>query len=397
MADYNSTVLTLVRTTTPDPYMTTAHGQFYLTFTAGDHIEIWSASSLVHFRDNHRSTTIWKPPPGTEHSDGLWAPELHCLQGRWWVFYAAAHPRFGNKSHRMWVLAGPPASQDPTLGRWDFAGPIVGLAPDQWAIDGTVFEMRGQLYFVYSGWPLGVHNNDLMQHLFIVSLDTPTRASSKPIEISRPDHQWEFSHDGNGAHGINEGPQFLASPNGAWAGIVYSCAGSWTKDYKMAVLNYRGGNPLNPGSWIKDTKPLLQSAPGRRGPWGPGHGSFVHLGNETIAVYHATDNPTDGWANRKARVQRIAWTMHGPSMGTHCGPLTTDINGEALSLSHQVLQLAHPSQSSQRAFHELKLIIRVAGMVSRRWLALQSMSYGTSDMYTYLCRAFTSSRAASCI
>lgn len=125
----------------------------------------------------------------------------------------------------MVVLAGPPADREPTIGPWQFAGPVQGMPPEQWAIDGTAFEMSGDLYFVYSGWPRGELHSDLNQHLFIMKLATPTQAASPPVEISKPEHHWEFSHDGNGAHGINEGPQFLEAPNGSWKGLIYSCAG----------------------------------------------------------------------------------------------------------------------------------------------------------------------------
>lgn len=107
--------------------------------------------------------------------------------------------------------------------------------------------------------------------------------------------------------------------------MVADCTTSWTKDYKMAVLHYRGGDPLHPASWTKDSKPLIETAPGRQGPWGPGHGSFMHLGSETCAIYHATDRPTDGWDNRKARCQRVVFTASGPSMGSYCGALTSDL------------------------------------------------------------------------
>ena len=183
------------------------------------------------------------PPAGTDHSAGLWAPELHCLRGRWYVYYAAANASRGNKSHRMYVLGGPPAGENPCQGEWEFLGRICGT-PDQWAIDGTVFELSNVLYFVYSGWPLNNDNDsDLVQELFIVKLEDPITTRGAPVMICRPEHRWEFTRDGNGDHGINEGPQFLSSPDGSWKGLVYSCAGSWTSEYKMATLEVTKGPP----------------------------------------------------------------------------------------------------------------------------------------------------------
>lgn len=194
---------------------------------------------------------------------------------------------------------------------------------NKWAIDGTVIELDSRLYFVYSGWPDdNPHESDLIQQLFILRLSDPTTAESPSVLLCKPDEPWERTGD----HGINEGPQYLSSPDGSWRGIVYSCAGSWTNEYKMNPLRFLGGDPLNPQSWHKGTQPLIQNAPHSHGPWGPGHGSFLHIGNETVGIYHATDGPGDGWNNRKARMQRVIFRKDGPYMAGVVGLMTRDYN-----------------------------------------------------------------------
>ncbi|KAF2141404.1 glycoside hydrolase family 43 protein [Aplosporella prunicola CBS 121167] len=315
---YNNSVINVTHTPTPDPFITYAHGKFYLTYTAGDRVEVWCSDSLFNFGNCSRHV-IWKPEPGHPWSGGIWAPEIHSLDGRWYCYVAAENPKEGNKSHRMYVIGGPPASQDPCQGPWEFIGPLRGVPQDQWAIDGTVIHLNNQLYFVYSGWPLGEHHSDKTQELFIVHLLNPAEAdgSRPPTRISHPDFDWERS----GPSGINEGPQWLASPNGSWVGIAYSCAGSWTKDYKTNTIQYTGGDPLDQNNWRKSNTPLICTPDGTNGPWGPGHGSFLPVGHDIVYVFHATDQPTDGWNNRKARCQRVNFTHSGPDMGNCVGPL----------------------------------------------------------------------------
>lgn len=323
---YIDTILTITHSACADPYVLFVKDTYYMTFTCGGHIEIWSGNSLFDFEKNCRKEVIWRPPPEKPYSADLWAPELHALNGKWYVYFAAADPQHGNKSHRMYVLEGPDSDSSPMeKDKWSFHSRLSGTPDDQWAIDGTVIELYSSMFFVYSGWPLGVHENESRQELYIIEMSSPTECKGHPIRISTPDLQFEYS----GTSGINEGPQFLRSPDGRWTGIVYSCAGSWTSEYKMNILYYTGGHPLDVRSWAKSNQPLLQRSHDDSPPYGPGHGNFVPIsgpgGDEIWGVFHATDAKT-GWEGRKARLMRVGWGQGGPFMGNgQCGRCCGDV------------------------------------------------------------------------
>ncbi|KAK3718719.1 hypothetical protein LTR37_004938 [Vermiconidia calcicola] len=324
----SNSYLEITKINTPDPWITQANnGKFYFTFTANNRIPMWEASSIHQLRVDPKRGPVWKAKQTGPQSERLWAPELHALRGRWYIYFAAADAQVGNRSHRMYVLGGPSADEDPHAGPWELLGPIRGMNQGQWAIDGTVFELDEVLYFCYSGWPRKengewvTHREDVQQ-LFILRLKDPVTADSEAVMICHPSQPWEQLP--NGRAKICEGPQWLQSPSGHWKGIVYSCSASWTKHYKMATLQYlpisANAGPLDPRSWRKSIDPLLQNRPDGKGPFGPGHGCFLNLEDEgTVVFFHATDRETDGNRNRKCRMQRLKWIEGGPDMGGYVG------------------------------------------------------------------------------
>ncbi|WFD31995.1 hypothetical protein MSPP1_003037 [Malassezia sp. CBS 17886] len=284
---------------TPDPWMIKRNNLYYLMFTLGNRLEVWASQDMQNFNHAQKSL-IWRPD-GSGWEPGVWAPELHYLGGAWYVYFSAAKEGGGPASHRTLVLQS--QSQDPMdAGAWRFAGPLRGV-PDHWAIDCTVFSPDNtNLYCCWSGWPLG-DNSDTEQDLFIAKLASPLEAVPNSVTvISRPTASWERP-DG-GRRGVNEGPTWLCTPE--VCGIVFSAHGSWTCDYKLGILYYTGGDPLNPSSWSKRSTPLLRSDRGKGPPFGPGHASFLAVEGRLYCIYHATGKITDGWKDRKARVLELS-------------------------------------------------------------------------------------------
>ncbi|KAL0766600.1 hypothetical protein CaCOL14_011045 [Colletotrichum acutatum] len=237
---------------TPDPWVVAGNGKFYFTFTLDNRIEIWCSNTLENFHHCHKSV-VWQPAPGTPWSVNIWAPELHYLKSRWYIYTCGAPPGVGNPGHRTTVLRS--SSQDPMdASAWEFLGPLKGM-PDHWSIDATVFSPNGHdLYCCWSGWPLG-DNSDTQQDLFLIKLRVPEEAIIDTLLcISRAELTWERPDEGR--RGVNEGPTWVDIP-GVFRGIVYSADGSWTSDYKLGLLPLVGQNPLDPGAWAKRSTPLM--------------------------------------------------------------------------------------------------------------------------------------------
>ncbi|MFT4093518.1 MAG: family 43 glycosylhydrolase [Niabella sp.] len=87
------------------------------------------------------------PPSGTSYSKNLWAPELHEINGKWYFYFAADNG--SNANHRMYVVEN--TFPDPMEGSWEMKGKVADSS-DQWAIDGTILQFKGELYMLGADW-----------------------------------------------------------------------------------------------------------------------------------------------------------------------------------------------------------------------------------------------------
>lgn len=244
-------------------------------------------------QDNWKS--VWTPPKGTPYSRELWAPELHHVNGKWYIYVAADDGN--NHNHRMFVLEGTSDNpQDPFKFKGKIAAPT-----DRWAIDGTVLQMPGgDLYFIWSGWE-GTDN--VAQHLYIAPMSNPWTISGERVKISSPELDWEL----HGTPLINEGPQILWNEDKLF--IIYSASASWSDDYCLGQLAWTGGDPLNPASWCKKKVAVFSRT---KDVFAPGHASFVKSrdNSEDWIVYHSARHSGAGW-NRKVNIQQFRWDSNG--------------------------------------------------------------------------------------
>ena len=296
-----------------DPWSIYKDGYYYYTHTLGDSIVIWKTKNLAALKTAERKT-IFVPPPNTLYSKQLWAPEIHFINNKWYVYFAADNGN--NNNHRMYVLEN--AAADPFLGTWNFKGKV-GDVSDKWAIDGSVFVHRKQLYMIWSGWE-GDQNGS--QDIYIAKMKNPWIIEGKRVRISSAVYDWErhgkLNDPYNPPHvAVNEGPQILRK--GKKLFIVYSASGCWTEAYSLGMLSFTGKkNLLDSSLWKKSTVAVFDSSV-QHGVYAPGHNSFFKSpdGKEDWILYHANSSPGQGCGrHRSPRAQKFTWNDDGtPSFG----------------------------------------------------------------------------------
>ncbi|MDQ2793929.1 MAG: glycoside hydrolase family 43 protein [Bacteroidota bacterium] len=296
-----------------DPWTIYHGGYYYYTHTTGTNITLWKTRSLANLATaEHR--VVWTPPATGPNAHEIWAPELHYLRGKWYLYYAA--DAGDNSGHRLWVLEN--ASPDPLEGPWTDKGKVAD-STDRWAIDGSVFELRGQLYLLWSGWA-GAANG--RQDIYLARLQNPWTVAGARVRIATPTYAWERDGDlpapRQPAHvDVNEGPAFLQHGNQLF--IVYSASGCWTDSYALGLLAApASADVLLPGSWTKAPEPVFRQS-AAAGVYAPGHNSFFTSpdGRQHWLLYHANDQPGQGCGRfRSPRMQPFTFRPDGtPDFG----------------------------------------------------------------------------------
>jgi GH43 family beta-xylosidase len=326
-----------------DPWVVRHDGCYYWCASDGEsEVAVYRSERLTEFGEKF---IVWRAPATGPLHRQLWAPELHCLDGRWYIYVAASNGR--NETHRMIVLESrgeSPTSEFRFKAELYTGDDIATGRRNRWAIDGTILERKGARYFVWSGW----RDTKDEQRLYIARMENPwTIATNRVCLCANDDFIWERVGETREGRGLNEGPQVLCRDGKVF--VVYSASGSWEPSYKLGLLELiDGGDPMNPGAWRKHAEPVLAPT---KVTWGVGHCSFTVSpdGREDWIVYHAKIERTPGW-NRDIRMQRFYWDAAGrPVFGA---PVNADATlplpgGDfASDLSSTVTQPVHETGAS---------------------------------------------------
>lgn len=300
-----------VKESAADPQMFWFEGNYYLTYTRNDHIAVSKASSVTELA-TAEETVIWRDATASRCC-GLWAPELHFLNGRWYVYYTATDSTGAVGNHRMYVLES--SGTDP-LGPYAFKSKLAASA-DHYSLDGTVLRMPdGRLYAIWSGWEPGTTGP---QNLYIAPMSNPWTTSGARILLSRPQYAWEQHHAA-----VNEGAAPLWRDGRLF--LAYSASGCTSPNYALGLLTLTGTDPLNPAHWRKSPTPVFTSSAANTA-FTTAHNSFFSSpdGTETWMAYHGVVNPSGSCGgDRATRIQKVNWRPDGtPDFGVPVSTGTT--------------------------------------------------------------------------
>jgi GH43 family beta-xylosidase len=283
-----------------DPWLTYHEGNYYLITTSGGTTLSMRTSPTLAGLDTAPDVEVWSGADTPNACCNMWAPEIHFFDGHWYLYFTAGqNVEDFIPTQRNHVLES--AGDDP-LGPYTYKG---ALNPGTWQLDASPLQIDGNLYL------MGTYNSGGTQNLSIQAMTNPYTLTGSVQTLAVPTHDWERQ----GAP-VNEGPEALYHDGRTF--VVFSASGCWTPDYKLGLLEYTGGDPLDPASWTKSAEPVFQRSDAN-GVFGPGHNGFFTSpdGTERWIVYHANDSASDGCDNgRSTRAQRFTWNDDGtPNVG----------------------------------------------------------------------------------
>ncbi|MFF3483077.1 family 43 glycosylhydrolase [Streptomyces sp. NPDC002701] len=284
-------------------------GYYYFTATvpAYDRIVMRRATTLQGLA-TAAETTIWTKHASGEMGAHIWAPEIHHIGGKWYVYFAAG------ASNDIWKIRPyvlETSAANPLTGTWTEKGRIA-LPLDTFSLDATTFTVGGTRYLSWAQNDPAVGDGT---NIYLARMSNPWTLSGSPVMISRPTHAWEKI-----GHTVNEGPAVIQ--RGGKIFMTFS-ASATDSNYCLGLLTATASADLmNPASWAKTPTPVFTSNTAT-GQYGPGHNTFTTSedGKSDILVYHdrnyrdISGDPLND-PNRRTRYQKLYWNADGtPNFG----------------------------------------------------------------------------------
>lgn len=300
-----------------DPYVYKhTDGTYYFTASLPDYdgIALRKADKLFDLKDAPEKM-IWKKHDKGIMSFHVWAPELHFIFGKWYIYFAAGDVD-DTWAIRPYVLEC--RGDDPFNDEWIEKGMMQCSDEDPFSfrafsLDATVLENHGEYYFI---WAEKVGVGKQISNLYIAKMESATKLSTVQVLLTTPDYDWERV-----GFWVNEGPAFIKHDGKIY--MTYSASETGVA-YCIGMLSAdENDDLLDPKSWTKRRMPVLKTYEELK-IYGPGHNSFtVNDEGEPVMIYHArteaeiVGNPLYN-PNRHAMVMKVKWNESGEPEFSYC-------------------------------------------------------------------------------
>ncbi|WP_367138176.1 family 43 glycosylhydrolase [Saccharothrix sp. HUAS TT1] len=286
-------------------------GYYYFTATAPeyDRIVLRRATTIQGLASASESV-IWRRHSSGEMGAHIWAPEIHFINGKWYVYFAAGRTDDVWRI-RPYVLEN--SSANPLTGSWTERGKV-NVPWDTFSLDMSTFVVNGVRYLTWAQSEPGISTNS---NLYLARMGAnPWQVTGTVARLTVPTLDWET----RGGVKVAEGPSVIQRDGRVF--LTYS-ASATDANYCLGMLTASASaNLLNPSSWTKSSSPVFASN-AATSQYGPGHNSFTvsEDGQSDILVYHdrsyrdISGDPLRD-PNRRTRVQKVYWNADGtPNFG----------------------------------------------------------------------------------
>lgn len=297
-----------------DPHVVKGeNGVYYFTATSPDYDKIILRSAdTIDGLQTAEEITVWERHENGIMASHIWAPELHFVMGKWYIYFAAGE--LPDKwAIRPYVLEC--NGTDPMRDGFFELGKMQAAEGDEFSfhsfsLDATVFEINSKWYYV---WAEKVGVGKMISNLYIAQMETPNRLKTEQVLLTTPDYDWERI-----GFWVNEGPYILRHNGTVFLTYSASATGAC---YCVGMLTAdENSDLLDPRSWKKSRYPVVKTDD-EKGIYGPGHNCFVKNEDETedIMIFHArtyeevlTADPLDD-PNRHVMKLTVRWENNMPN------------------------------------------------------------------------------------
>ena len=248
-------------------------GYYYFTGSIPQYsgIELRCAKSLNKLLTAN-SRVVWRHHFAGPMSGYVWAPELHYIDGVWYIYFTASD-REDIWKLRPYVLMC--TDENPILGEWVEKGKV-DVGCESFSLDMTSFINNGKQYTCWAQ----KRDEDEGSCIYIASMKNPWTLDSEPVKLTKPEYDWEMQ-----GFKVNEGPAVLQR-NGK---VIMTFSASDTGHRYCMGMMWADENSdlLDKSSWHKLDKPVFKTSE-ENSQYGPGHNSFTTTEDgRDVLIYHS--------------------------------------------------------------------------------------------------------------